>query len=414
MADGLKNEEAVKTRRRPILILDISAPAMKTTVLFAQFILRLCVHSLLFIFLAFQAQAHDPGLSTATVSVENEQIAVLLGFAQKDVESMLAGVPNVADTAVAKGFAAIQTELGSVAANEFSLYWGAERAIPDEITARRKDTQNIEIALLFRRRNSGEVRVVSTLFERLPLGHRQFLSVQTTSGANLGQVLLSAKENSLDIELTAAPIDTLASTKSSPSFAFLKLGIEHIWLGVDHLLFVFGLLILVRSRWMLLKTITAFTVAHSITLGLATFGYAHLPGPLLNAAIALSILILGVEIVRSGKGKTSVTILYPWIVAFAFGLLHGFGFASGLSALGLPAADIPLALVMFNVGVEIGQVSFVLLILLIERSFRQLEIHWPRWVQALPGTPWDRSERSGRFNARQCFWESYRETSPIS
>ena len=385
MADGLKNEEAVEARRQPVLILDISAPAMKTTALFAQFILRLCVHSLLFILLTFQARAHDPGLSTATVTVQNEQIAVLLGFAQKDVESMLAGVPNVADTAVAKGFAAIQTELGSVAANEFSLYWGSQRATPREITARRKDTQNIEVSLLFQRRNSGEVRVVSTLFERLPLGHRQFLSIQTTSGANLGQVLLSAKENSLDIELPAAPLDTLASTKSNPSFAFLKLGIEHIWLGVDHLLFVFGLLILVQSRWMLLKTITAFTVAHSITLGLATFGYAHLPGPLLNAAIALSILILGVEIVRSGRGKTSITILYPWIVAFAFGLLHGFGFASGLSALGLPAAGIPLALVMFNLGVEIGQVSFVLLILLLQRSFRQLEIRWPRWAQALPG-----------------------------
>ena len=360
-------------------------PAVKTTALFAQFSPRLCGCSLLFILLTFQARAHDPGLSTATITVENEQIAVLLGFAQKDVESMLASGPNVVDTDAAKGFAATRSELESVAANEFSLYWGRQRAIPDGITARRKDTQNIEISLLFQRRNSGELRVVSTLFERLPLGHRQFLFVQTTSGTSLGQVLLSAKENSLDIELPAAPLDTLASNKSNPSFAFLKLGIEHIWLGVDHLLFVFGLLILVRSRWMLLKTITAFTVAHSITLGLATFGYAQLPGPLLNAAIALSILVLGIEIVRSGKGKTSVTILYPWIVAFAFGLLHGFGFASGLSALGLPAADIPLALVMFNVGVEIGQVSFVLLILLLERSFRQLEIRWPRWIQALPG-----------------------------
>jgi hydrogenase/urease accessory protein HupE len=358
---------------------------MKTTALFAQFSLRPGVHSLLFMFLAFQAQAHDPGLSTATVTVENEQIAVLLGFAQKDVESMLANGSNVADIDVAKGFATIQSELESVAAKEFSLYWGRQRVIPDEIAARRRDTQNVEISLLFQRRYSGEVRVVSTLFERLPLGHRQFLSVQTARGTNLGQVLLSANENSLDIELPAAPSNTLASSKSNASFAFLNLGIEHIWLGVDHLLFVFGLLILVRSRWMLLKTITSFTVAHSITLGLATFGYAHLPGPLLNAAIALSILILGVEIVRSGRGKTSVTILYPWIVAFAFGLLHGFGFASGLSALGLPVADIPVALVMFNLGVEIGQVSFVLLILLLERSFHQLEIRWPRWVQALPG-----------------------------
>jgi hypothetical protein len=356
---------------------------VKTIALSVQHGFQLSLHSLLFVFLTLQARAHDPGLSSATVTVGNEQISVLLGFAQKDVESMMA--TNASDYDSSKGFAAIRSELESVAANEFSLYWGGQRAIPDQTTARRKDAQNIEIALLFQRQNSGEVRLVSTLFERLPLGHRQFLSVQTASGANLGQVLLAAKENSLDIILPATAVDTLASTRSYASFAFLKLGVEHIWLGVDHLLFVFGLLLLVQSRWMLLKTVTAFTVAHSITLALATLGYAHLPGLLLNAAIALSILILGVEIVRSRNGKTSITILHPWIVAFAFGLLHGFGFASGLNALGLPSVEIPLALVMFNVGVEIGQLSFVLLILLLERSFRQLEIRWPRWVQALPG-----------------------------
>jgi len=367
---------------RPTIILDSGARAMKSSALSAEFSFRLWVGSFLFIFLTFQAWAHDPGLSSAKVTVGNEQIDVLLGFAQKDVESMLAAGTNAAHIDTSKGFAAIQSELESVATNEFGLYWGKQRAIPNQTTARRKDAQNIEISLHFQRPNSGQVRLVSTLIERLPLGHRQFLSVQTTSGANLGQVMLSAKQNSLQIDL---PVYSVASNKSYSFFAFLKLGVEHIWLGVDHLLFVFGLLLLVKSRWMLLKTVTAFTVAHSITLALATLGYAHLPGPPLNAAIALSILILGVEIIRSGSGETSVTVLHPWIVAFAFGLLHGFGFASGLSALGLPAADIPLALVMFNVGVEIGQVSFVLLVLLLERSFRQLEIRWPRWVQALPG-----------------------------
>ncbi len=366
-------------------MLDDVAAAMKTTDRSAQLYFRICLHSFLFVFLTFRVQAHDPGLSSAMVAVENEQIDVLLGFAQKDVESLLATGPNAADNGAAKGWAAIQAELESVAANGFSLYSGKQRVIPNHATARRKDALNIEISLLFQRPESGEVRFVSTLFERLPLGHRQFLSAQTTSGIDLGQALLSARENLLEISLPAATGDTVASTGRYASLAFLKLGVEHIWLGVDHLLFVFGLLLLVKSRWMLLKTITAFTVAHSITLALATFGYVHLPALLLNAAIALSILILGVEVVRAGGGKTSITILHPWIVAFAFGLLHGFGFASGLSALGLPSTGIPLALVMFNVGVEIGQVSFVLLILILERSFRQLEICWPRWVQVLPG-----------------------------
>jgi hydrogenase/urease accessory protein HupE len=165
---------------------------------------------------------------------------------------------------------------------------------------------------------------------------------------------------------------------------YLNMGVSHILMGVDHLLFVLGLLLIVRDRWMLLKTITAFTVAHSITLGIATMGWASAPMLPLNAAIALSILFLGPEIVRVRRGETSLTIRNPWLVAGAFGLLHGFGFASGLTALGLPRAEIPLALLFFNCGVEIGQLFFVALILLLALSFRSLEIRWARWAEALP------------------------------
>ena len=166
---------------------------------------------------------------------------------------------------------------------------------------------------------------------------------------------------------------------------YVKLGIEHILFGVDHLLFVLGLLLLVRDRFTLVKTITAFTLAHSITLAVATLGYASAPAAPLNAAIALSILFLGPEIVRMWRGETSLTIRRPWLVAFSFGLLHGFGFSSALTSAGLPRADLPLALLTFNVGVEIGQVAFVALVLLLERSFRQLEILWPVWVARMPG-----------------------------
>jgi hydrogenase/urease accessory protein HupE len=162
-------------------------------------------------------------------------------------------------------------------------------------------------------------------------------------------------------------------------------GIRHILFGADHMLFVLGLLLIVKDRWMLLKTITAFTIAHSITLAIATLGYANAPVVPLNAAIALSILFLGPEIVRSWRGETSFTIRDPWVVAFAFGLLHGFGFASALTSAGLPRADLPPALLSFNFGVEIGQVSFVTFVLLLERSFRVLEIRWPRFAEALPG-----------------------------
>jgi hydrogenase/urease accessory protein HupE len=174
-------------------------------------------------------------------------------------------------------------------------------------------------------------------------------------------------------------------TKLAVMGNFVLEGIRHILFGADHLLFVLGLLLIVKDRWILLKTITAFTAAHSTTLAIATLGYANAPMTLLNAGISLSILFLGPEIVRSWRGETSFTIRNPWVVAFAFGLLHGFGFASALASAGLPRVELPLALLSFNLGVEIGQVSFVALVLSLERSFRTLEIRWPRFAEALPG-----------------------------
>jgi hydrogenase/urease accessory protein HupE len=175
-----------------------------------------------------------------------------------------------------------------------------------------------------------------------------------------------------------------AGGEASGIWAFFWVGIDHILLGADHLLFVLGLLLIVHGTRLLLKTITAFTVAHSITLALATLGYARAPILPLNACIALSILLLGPEILRVERGETSLTVRYPWLVAFAFGLFHGFGFANGLQTMGLPPSEVPLALLLFNLGVEAGQVAFVALMLLLRASFRQLEVRWPRWVQRLP------------------------------
>jgi len=141
--------------------------------------------------------------------------------------------------------------------------------------------------------------------------------------------------------------------------AYLRHGIEHILFGYDHLLFVLALMFIVRGRQVLLMTITAFTLAHSITLALATLGIVHVPGPPVEAAIALSILLLAVEIVRLQRGGSSLTARWPWVVAFSFGLLHGFGFASALADIGLPRDDVPLALFTFNVGVELGQLGFI-------------------------------------------------------
>ena len=135
---------------------------------------------------------------------------------------------------------------------------------------------------------------------------------------------------------------------------YTLLGIEHILVGIDHLLFVLALLFVVGGGWRLVQTITAFTVAHSITLGLATLGYISMPSAPVEAAIALSIVFLCVEIVHAQQGRPGITFTYPWIVAFSFGLLHGLGFAGALSDIGLPPSEIPLALLFFQCWRRIG------------------------------------------------------------
>jgi hypothetical protein len=163
--------------------------------------------------------------------------------------------------------------------------------------------------------------------------------------------------------------------------AYIPLGFEHIMLGIDHLLFVLGLLFLVSDRWMLIKTITSFTVAHSITLAVATFGWVGVPDRPVNAAIALSIVFLAVEIIKLRQGKPCLSARYPWAIAFGFGLLHGFGFASALTDIGLPPENLPAALLFFNVGVEIGQVGFVLLVLALFASHKTLKARFPKWSE---------------------------------
>jgi hydrogenase/urease accessory protein HupE len=146
---------------------------------------------------------------------------------------------------------------------------------------------------------------------------------------------------------------------------YTMLGIEHILTGFDHLLFVLALVILVAGVRRLLATITAFTVAHSISLALATLGVVHVLGPPVEATIALSIVFVAGEIVQGERGRGGLAARAPWLVAFSFGLLHGLGFAGALAEVGLPQNAIPLALLCFNVGVEIGQLVFVTAVLLI-------------------------------------------------
>ncbi|HEX2478678.1 MAG TPA: HupE/UreJ family protein [Geminicoccaceae bacterium] len=185
-------------------------------------------------------------------------------------------------------------------------------------------------------------------------------------------------------EVPLAALNAGSGSVRNAALRYLGLGIEHILLGIDHLLFVLGLLLLVSGPWMLIKTITAFTVAHSITLALATLGLVAVPSRPVDAAIALSIVFLGAEILRARQGRPGLAARAPWVVAFAFGLLHGLGFAGALTQLGLPPGEIPQALLFFNVGVEIGQLLFVATFLALAWALRALQVAWPRWSEPLP------------------------------
>jgi hypothetical protein len=170
----------------------------------------------------------------------------------------------------------------------------------------------------------------------------------------------------------------------SVASSYTLLGTEHIGFGIDHLLFVLALLIITNGIVQLLKTVTAFTVAHSITLALATLGFVHVPSKPVEATIALSIVFVALEIIRRRQGRDGIASRVPWIVAFSFGLLHGLGFAGALRDVGLPQNHIPAALFFFNVGVELGQIAFIAVVLSCIALVRRIPLCLPRWAELIP------------------------------
>jgi hydrogenase/urease accessory protein HupE len=195
------------------------------------------------------------------------------------------------------------------------------------------------------------------------------------------------------------------ASKREVAGSYWRMGVTHILEGVDHLLFLLALLLIVSGFGKLLQTVTAFTLAHSLTLALATLGFVHVPPAPTEAVIALSILFLAAEIVRKQQGEVGLTERRPWLVALAFGLFHGLGFAGALSEVGVPAHEVPLALLMFNVGVETGQVLFVAAVVAALAALRRLPISLPRGAWRL--APYS-------IGAVAAFWTIQRVVTAIS
>jgi hydrogenase/urease accessory protein HupE len=213
-----------------------------------------------------------------------------------------------------------------------------------------------------------------------------FVGLEATIIDVLARVrLLDGSESTTLVRASKAWIEVTGSRGLlSVAGSYTLLGIEHILFGIDHLLFVLALLMITSGTVRLLKTITAFTIAHSITLALATLGFVHVPSAPVEAIIALSIVFVALEILRRREGQNGIASRAPWIVAFTFGLLHGFGFAGALSDVGLPQNYIPAALFFFNVGVEMGQIAFVAVVLGLIALVRRISLRVPRWADLIP------------------------------
>jgi hydrogenase/urease accessory protein HupE len=188
--------------------------------------------------------------------------------------------------------------------------------------------------------------------------------------------------NSDESSFTVREIQNLSTVDTFISY--LILGFEHILSGTDHLLFVLALILLVASRKKLIWTITFFTLAHSITLVAVTLDWFIFPGPPVEAVIALSIIFLAKEIIIVHRGKPSTTAQYPWLVAFIFGLLHGMGFARALGEIGIPENEVFMALFSFNIGVELGQLTFIFAVLSILTIYKRLLVQLPYWTKQIP------------------------------
>jgi len=293
-------------------------------------------------------------------------------------------------TAVADDARPAFLELKEVTANRYSVLWRTPkrsgRTLPVAIQLPHEVRKVTEPVMRDFRDSNVERYLIETDGAGLIDMRIDFVGLQATNTEVLARVVFANGTTSNSLIKPSQPWLIIEGPRTALQVAwdYTWLGVEHILSGFDHLLFVLALLLIVNGTRRLLITITAFTLAHSITLAAATLGLLWVPGPPVEATIALSILFLASELVKVNRGQQSLTATYPWLVAFSFGLLHGLGFASALAKVGLPQHEIPLALLMFNVGVELGQILFVAAILVLVFVLQKLRTSWPAWSRQLP------------------------------
>ncbi len=328
--------------------------------------------------------AHDSGLSTSQLHLAADRLEVELALAPNDLRSLLppgALPPGALDSATA--FAAAEPALQEIAPLLCRVQSGGAVLAPSITRATLSPGDKVALSLVFPRPTDADCTYTFAAFASLPTGHRNYTTLQSATAALLAEKLLQRDDPALTFTLpnAAAPV---ASATDSASFSFrefLVLGVEHIWSGYDHLLFLFGLLLVCRTLRSVAAIITCFTLAHSITLAVATLGWLDLSARFVEPAIAASIVFVGVENLLRGGDEPR----WRWALTFAFGLIHGFGFAGVLRELGVGAdgRGILAPLFTFNLGVELGQLAIAATLLPLLHQLRRHDLFLRRAVPTL-------------------------------
>jgi len=321
------------------------------------------------------ARAHAPGLSSAEFRPTQDGLELVLTFAISDMDNLFM-LDTDGDGKVSQlEFQYARSQMVALPAQAAEVIVDGNALTNSEPSLRMDPQDNIEFIVRYPQQLGSNFIYRCAIFSQLPRGHRQFASLRDSSGKVITERLLTPENNALTYPQTA-------STGPSPKttfVGFLTLGIEHILTGYDHLLFLFALLLVTRQFMSAVKIVTCFTIAHSITLALATFNVVDIPSRIIEPLIAATIVYVGIEnIILKREPKRR------WLLTFAFGLIHGFGFASVLREMGISSGSsgIMVPLFSFNLGVEIGQIAVAAILLPFIWRFSKKPEFAIRWVPA--------------------------------
>ena len=325
------------------------------------------------------AAAHDPGLSSLTIRQRTNGLEATLTLAVRDAAQVVELDEDHNEIVTQAEFAQTRSQLETAVVRQLFIAPDDRVAKPQSVRSRLDENNNVELRLDFGATIFSSLEIQSKLIASLPLGHRQYLQIQNSTGQTIFERLLSATTDRATVQVPHIDASTVALEAVRSFTNFLCLGVKHILTGYDHLLFLFGLLLVARGFFASLGIITSFTIAHSITLAVATLHLVQIPSRIVEPLIAASIVFVGIENLLRGDIPAARRM-----VAFGFGLIHGFGFASALreAGIGSGTGGILLPLFSFNLGVELGQIMVAAVALPIIWKLRDNPMFIARWAPA--------------------------------